>query len=66
MLNMSERFVTDKSGNRTAVILDMEDYNLILQKLEELESIEAYDAAKFSGDKEIPFEKAVEEIERNR
>ncbi len=39
------------------------EYERILQDLEELESIRAYDAAKASGDEAIPFEKAVAEIE---
>ena len=38
----------------------------ILQELEELESIRAFDAAKTSGDEAVPFEQAVEEIEQSR
>jgi hypothetical protein len=34
--------------------------------LEELESIRAYDVAKSSGDEAIPFEQAIEEIEKQR
>ena len=37
-----------------------------LADMEELESMRAYDAAKASGDEAIPFQKAVEEIERSR
>ena len=35
----------------------------ILEDLEELESVLAYDAAKSSGDEAIPFEQALEEIQ---
>ena len=44
----------------------MEDEKKILAEIEELESIRAYDAAKASGDETIPFEKAIEEMERSR
>ena len=60
------RFVVDDSGERTAVILDIVEYQKLLAEAEELETIRAYDAAKVAGDEAIPFEKAVKEIERNR
>lgn len=44
----------------------MEDFQKVLEELEELESIRAYDAAKASGDEVIPFEQAVREIEEKR
>jgi hypothetical protein len=44
----------------------MEDYRKILEELETLASMRAYDAAKASGDEAIPFEEAVQEIERDR
>jgi PHD/YefM family antitoxin component YafN of YafNO toxin-antitoxin module len=66
MITTHERFVIDKNGNRTAVLLDIEEYNTLLQELEELESIKAYDAAKFSDDETIPFEQAIEEIEKQQ
>ena len=46
------------------MLLDIDDYHKILEGLEELESIRAYDVAKASGDEAIPFEQAIEEIER--
>ena len=58
-----EQFVVDESGNRTAVLLDVERYFELLEAQEELESIRAYDAAKSSGDEAIPFSQAVKEIE---
>jgi hypothetical protein len=61
---INERYVTNEKGERVGVILDMEEYRRILEELEELESIRAYAAAKASGDHPIPFEQAVEEIEK--
>ncbi len=66
MITLHERFVIDEEGKRTAILLDIEEYNKLLEELEELESIRAFDAAKSSGDKAIPFEQGVAEIENQR
>lgn len=66
MRKIHERFVTDSAGRRTAVLLDMEEYEKLLQELEELESLKAYDAAKSSGDEVIPLEQALAEIDELR
>jgi len=66
MLSRKEQYLVDEKGNRVGVLLDIGDYQKILDELEELESIKAYDAAKSAGDEAIPFEEAVAEIERTR
>ena len=66
MSSVIEKWVINEKGERVSVLLDMDDYRRILQELEELEAIRAYDAAKSSGDEIIPFEQALEEIERAR
>jgi PHD/YefM family antitoxin component YafN of YafNO toxin-antitoxin module len=66
MLTFKERYVVDDKGERLGVLLDIAEYRKLLEELEELESIRAFDAAKASGDKVIPFEQAVAEIEQSR
>jgi PHD/YefM family antitoxin component YafN of YafNO toxin-antitoxin module len=61
-----KRYVTDRRGQKVGVVLSIDDYRKILADLEELESIRAFDAAKASSDKAIPFAKATREIERSR
>jgi len=63
MINIKEKYLVDDNGNRVGVVLNIKDYHRLLQELEELDSIRAYDAAKASGDEAIPFEQAVAEIE---
>jgi hypothetical protein len=58
--------VVNEHGVRVAVLLDIEFYQKMLDALEELEGIRASDEAKAAGDKAIPFEEAVEEIEKQR
>jgi len=62
-VDLKERYVVDETGNRVAVLIDIEEYHKILEALEELESINAYDEAKTSDDEIISFDQAIEEIE---
>lgn len=66
MITFKEHYVVDETGNRVAVVLDISDYYKLLEELEELESVRAYDAAKASGAEAIPFEQAVTEIDQDR
>lgn len=66
MTTSQHRYIVDEHGNRVAVVLDIAEYTRLLEELEELDAIRAYDAAKASEDELIPFEQAIEEIERER
>ena len=46
--------------------MNIADYQHLLEELEELECISAYDAAKASDDEAILFEQAIAEIEHTR
>ena len=63
MSTKKEQFVIDQSGNKTAVLMEVDRYAELLEAQEELESIRAYDDAKASSDEAIPFAQAVKEIE---
>ena len=62
-VDLKERFVVDETGNRVAVLIDIDEYQKVLEALEELESINAFDEAKASNDEIISFDQAVNEIE---
>ncbi len=62
-VDLKERYVVDEAGNRVAVLIDIEEYQKVLEALEELESITAYDEAKGSNDEIISFDQAIKEIE---
>lgn len=64
MQELKEQFIVNEAGERVGVVLDIGVYRKLLEELEELESIRAYDQAKDSGDEAIPFKQATEEIER--
>ncbi len=65
-MELGEKYVIDNQGNPIGVLLDLEEYQKLLEDLEELEAIRAYDLATSVDDEEIPFEQAIAEIESNR
>jgi hypothetical protein len=66
MIPKPQSFLVDAEGNRVGVVLDIREYQALIDDLEELEAVRAYDAAKASDEKAIPFEQAIEDIERHR
>ena len=66
MAEFKENYVVDDEGNHIGVLLDISEYNKLLEELEELDALRAYDSAKRSGDEAIPFEQAIDEIEKDR
>jgi len=64
MTSLQEQYLTDHEGNRVGVFLDLKQFQQILEELEELDDIRAYDAAKASGDEAIPFDQAMAEIDQ--
>lgn len=66
MITLNEQYLVDADGNRVKAVLDLADYQRLLEALEELDDLRAYDEAKASGDEAIPLEQALAEIERER
>ena len=62
----AEQFVTDENGVRVAVVLDIKEYEELLDDLEDLQSVREYEEAKASGETPIPLQQALDEIRRNR
>jgi hypothetical protein len=62
MVTIHPEYVVDEQQNRKSVILPMEEWECILEDLEELADIRAYDIAKSGPQNAIPFEQAVREI----
>ncbi len=66
MLPVKAQYIIDENGQRVSVVLEISAYRKLLEELEELESLRAYDRAKSRDDEAVPFEQAVKEIERVR
>lgn len=65
MAHLNEQFITDASGNKTAVVVPYPEWLKILEMLEELDDIRAYDTAKESFDP-IDWHQAVQDLENKK
>jgi len=63
MLTVHPEYVVDEKQQRKAVILPVAEWEKIVEDLEELDDIRAYDQAKSGPQDTVPFEQAVREIE---
>lgn len=62
-----ERENSNNSSHQSdTVVLSRVEYEKLIEELEELEDIKAYDEAIAANDEAIPFEQAIAEIEQNR
>lgn len=66
MITFHQQYLVDDKGRRTAVVVPLNEWEQIVEALEELEDIQAYDEAKHAVSDPIPFEQAVREIRSGR
>ncbi len=57
MVPIKENYVVDKKGNPVSVIIAKKDYDRLLEYIEELEDIAAYDRAKKEKGATLPWGK---------
>ncbi len=65
-MKIKEKFITDEKGKKVSVIISIKEYKEIINMVEELEEIKLYDKLKSEDEDLIPFDKAIEEIEKIR
>lgn len=61
-----EQYILDREGKPAYVVLNAEEYERMVEELEELADIRSYDEAKAAGETPIPFEQAIAEIEKRK
>ena len=57
----SATFITDGKGKKISAVLPIKQYQLLLEDLEELEDIRAYDKAKAKKEKTISLRDAIQQ-----
>ncbi len=60
------RFLTNEKGEKIAVVIEMKEYEELLEELEDLQAVREYEEAKASGETPIPFDEAISRIEKKR
>lgn len=63
MITVHPQYLTDEQNHRKAVVIPFTEWERILDALEELDAVRAYDKAKSGSREALPFEQAVREIE---
>lgn len=63
MLAIHPEYVVDEKQHRKSVILPLSDWERVVDELEELSDIKAYDKAKADHQDALPFADAVHEIQ---
>jgi hypothetical protein len=63
MVTIHPQFVIDENQRRQAVILPVAEWERVVEELEELDDMRAYDEAKADAGDAVAFDKAVREIE---
>lgn len=62
MVTVHPEYVVDEKQHRKAVLLPVAEWERIVEELEELDDIRAFDKAKAGSQDSVPFEQAVREI----
>lgn len=52
MLNLHPQYITDQSGEKISVVIPIQEFNSLLEELEDLEDVRLYDEAKKEDDGE--------------
>ena len=63
MVTVHPEYVVDEQQHRKAVLLPVAEWERIVDELENLDDIRAFDAAKAGPQDTVPFENAVREIQ---
>ena len=56
----STTFITDEKGKKISAVLPIKHYQQLLEELEEIDDIRAYDKAKARNEKPIPLRDAIQ------
>lgn len=66
MLTMHPEYVVDEKARKKAVLLSFAEWQQLMEAIEELDDIRAYDKAREEPDDLVPFEEAVRQIKAKR
>jgi hypothetical protein len=64
MIAIHPEFVVDNDKHPKSVLLPYAEWTQLVEELDELDDIRAYDAAKASAGEKVSFEQAIREIQQ--
>lgn len=66
MLTINPQYITDNAGNKISAVLPINEFNTIMEELEELEDIKLYDESKNDNEPAVSKNVAMAMIEAER
>ena len=66
MIAFHQQYIVDEKSQRQTVIVSVAEWEQILEELEELDSIRAYDAVKAKSQGSISLDQALRELDGNK
>jgi hypothetical protein len=66
MLTVHPQYITDSTGKKLSVVLPLDEFETIMEDLEELNDIRLYDEAKSDTEPSVPIDEAFKMIEEAR
>lgn len=65
-MTLKPQYITNIHGKKTAVILQLKDYERLLEELEDIEDVKLYDAVKSKNETSISFDVAFKKLDAKR
>jgi hypothetical protein len=65
-MTLHPKYITDKTGNKSAVVLPIKEYEKLIEELEDAEDIRLYDEGKADKSPSIPLDVALKKIDAKR
>jgi hypothetical protein len=62
---LQKQYIKDNNGTQVGVILAIAEYEALIERLEELEDIIAYDKAKAQPSDQMPFNDFLKQLEKS-
>jgi formate-dependent nitrite reductase cytochrome c552 subunit len=67
IVNIHPEYIVDENLNKKSVVIPYDEWKEVIEEMEELDDIRAYDRAKKEIEDEVlPFEQAIEEIREGK
>lgn len=66
MISVHPQYIKDANGKKSLVVLPTEEFDTLMEELEDMEDIKLYDEAMESKEPSLPIDEAFKQIEAKR
>lgn len=65
-MTLHPKYIIDETGNKSAVVLSIREYDKLIEELEDMEDIKLYDEGKADKSPSMPIDEVFRAIETKR